>query len=423
MIKKLLPLSFKNKLKFYVTKLRILYSKHAHKKKLKDIIKKDKIKVAFLVVNGSIWKYERLYFLLENDYRFYPVVYVCPFLTYGEDLMKKEMNSTYDSFKSQNYNVIKTLKEDGSFIDVKKEFCPDLVFFCTPWDHSQPQYQIINFLDVLTCYVHYGFNTVKSHYFNMMTTLLSWKVFVETDYHKESAKNISLNKGRNFIVSGYPGIDSLIDNKYKSKKVWKIQETAKKKIIWAPHHSVGGIKGRNVFHSTFMAYSEFMLEIAEKYKDKIQFSFKPHPNLRGKLSKPEIWGVKKTNEYYNAWKNMSNGQLNEGDYLDLFIESDAMIHDSSSFLIEYFYTKKPSLFLLEEIDLKQLNRLGLEALESMQKGYSKEDVLKFIETVVIDEIDGFEEIRSVFHNKWLMPPNNKLASENIFCYLKEQFRS
>ncbi len=46
-----------------------------------------------------------------------------------------------------------------------------------------------------------------------------------------------------------------------------------------------------------MKYHEFMLEMAQKYSDRIQIAFKPHPILRPELSLPEVW-KRKTDEYY-----------------------------------------------------------------------------------------------------------------------------
>ena len=81
-----------------------------------------------------------------------------------------------------------------------------------------------------------------------------------------------------------------------------------------------------------------MLSFTEKYKDKIQIAFKPHPNLKT-VNKSSKSG-KPNDDYYDKWNSLDNGQLEEGDYFDLFLQSDAMIHDSVSFLSEYLYTMK-----------------------------------------------------------------------------------
>lgn len=418
LISKYTPKFAKKNIRLAILKYRIYVSNKKQISKVASIANKEKIKVAFLIINESIWKYEHLYFLLKDDPLFEPVVFICPFLTYGDDVRDKEMNNIYYSFSKKKYDIVKTLKDDGTFFDIKKDFQPDIVFFTTPWELTKPQYLIYNFLDVLTCYVPYGFYTTEQFYFNNELTLLSWKFFVETNSHKDAAKKLSLYKGENFVVSGFPGIDTFIDERYNPKDVWKAQEKSKKKLIWAPHHSINGVAGRHIFLSTFLKYADFMLQISEKYEDEIQISFKPHPNLKGKLN--ELWGVDKTNEYYTSWVNMPNGQLDDGDYIDLFLSSDAMIHDSGSFLIEYLYTFKPVLFLDDGVNLKDFNTIGVDALNSMEKGYSKDDIIRFIEEVLLGDNDSFKLIRNRFVEENLMPPNGNLASENIYNHIKKE---
>lgn len=398
-------------------KLQVYKVKANHKKAIKRVQKQDKIKIAFLVIYKSIWKYEKLYTLLKNDPKFEPVIYICPFITYGEEIMKEEMETSYNYFKSKDYTTVKTLGEKGEFLDIKTEHQPDIVFFTNPWNHTLPQYLIKNFLDTLTCYVPYGFNSsnlYKVHY-NMDAQNFLWKYFIETDFHQELAFKYSPRKGDNTVVSGFPGLDNLLSGDYKPQSVWKAQNIDKKKIIWAPHHTIPQYK-RALDYSTFLDYADFMLEIADKYKDQIQICFKPHPNLKGKLF--QLWGQEKTNQYYEKWDNLENGQINEGDYIDLFAGSDGLIHDSGSFVFEYFLIDKPALFLIANDKVKeQFNDLGKEALENMYLAYSKSDIEGFIQNVLLNGEDKLEEKRKEFQNK-LLPSNKKLASYNIFNDIK-----
>ena len=71
-----------------------------------------------------------------------------------------------------------------------------------------------------------------------------------------------------------------------------------------------------------MTYAADMVELAKKYQDSIQFAFKPHPVLKFRLI--NIWGEQKTEEYYKLWETMPNTQLETGDYIDLFLTSDAL---------------------------------------------------------------------------------------------------
>lgn len=421
MLRKLIPGRVKKEIRRRITRHKANQIMALHNKLLVDVRKKKKIKVAFLLFNQSIWKYEKLYFLLKSDKRFEPVVFICPFITYGEEVMEAEMNRSFLKFKEKGYEVRKTKINDKEWIDVKTEYQPDLVFFTTPWQHTLQQYTIGHFLNVLTCYVPYGFNSSHLHqvHFNYDMQNFCWKVFCETSYHKKLAQEYSAIKGRNFVVTGYPGIDNLIDKQYNKKEVWKPQEKSKKRIIWAPHHSIP-TQSNLLDYSTFLTYSEKMLELAINYQDKIQICFKPHPNLKGKLSNPKVWGKEKTETYYQCWENLINGQLAEGDYIDLFLGSDALIHDSASFLIEYLYVDKPVLFLIDNTQVKtQFNDLGKKVLGNINLGYKNDDIVQFVEDVIQGN-DEFKDKRMKLVNKELAVPNGGFASNNIYNYLIKQ---
>jgi CDP-glycerol glycerophosphotransferase (TagB/SpsB family) len=106
--------------------------------------------------------------------------------------------------------------------------------------------------------------------------------------------------------------------------------------------------------------AELMLELAQAYKDRIQIAFKPHPSLITQLYQHPDWGKERADDYYARWQQMENTQLETGGYVDLFMTSDAMIHDSGSFVVEYLYANRPVMFvsinLQSIIFLKLLNR-------------------------------------------------------------------
>lgn len=426
LIKKIIPDIIKEginlKLKFY--KLNLNYKRQI--KRIKK--KKDKINVAFFLVNESIWKYEYLYFLMKGNKRYNPVVFICPYLFYGEGNMKQEMENTYQHFLQKGYNVKKTLNSDATWLDIKQSFQPDLVFFCTPYGLSLPQYHFENYLDTLTCYVPYGFNSsdLYNFHYNKEIQNFCWRYFVETSIHKKFAKKYSKQKGKNVIITGFPGMDGLLKQKKPNFEVWKNGDTKKKRIIWAPHHTIpdstGSLKYKNhLNYSTFLDYADFMLEIAEKYENKIDFSFKPHPVLKDKLNM--LWGEEKTTNYYKKWEALPNGQLDEGSYIDLFATSDAMIHDCGSFVIEYLYTGKPVLFLVSSEKVKeQFNEIGVDALKVLYQGHNQQEITNFIGSVVLQEKDEKREIRNAFYEQVVKPPNNALASENIYNHIIDQLK-
>ena len=217
------------------------------------------------------------------------------------------------------------------------------------------------------------------------------------------------NHGVNCFVTGLPFTDLFFQPISFFPNPWKCQKKNLKKIIWAPHHSI--LKDSPIFYSTFLKYYENMLSLAEKYKNDIQIAFKPHPLLLTKLY--HIWGKEKTDHYYSQWENGENTQVVLGDYVPLFLYSDAMIHDCASFTIEYHYTKKPVMYLIkDEHHADDLNEFGKMAFDLHYKGRCVEDVENFIKDVIAGR-DEKEKDREIFYQDYLLPPDGNTASDNI----------
>ncbi|WP_166919400.1 CDP-glycerol glycerophosphotransferase family protein [Flavobacterium poyangense] len=394
-----------------------------HQKALQIVRRKEKVKVAFFLTHESVWKYDVLYDLMLKHPRFEPALFVCPIVNFGRDNMLFEMEKTYNSFKKRGYNVVKTYdKETGKYLDVKKSFSPDLIFYTNPYEGLQDyRYYIKQFSRTLTCYVPYAIMTVDFEFTNNLKFHnLVWRIFSETPFHKETAIQKQTNKGRNSIVTGYPGFDPILVNKRPNYGVWKNKNSSLKKVIWAPHHAM---KEFNKV-ANFLEYYDFFLELAVIYKDRLQIAFKPHHLLRVKLEEDPNWGKDKTDDYYNKWQNLENGQCKNGGYIDLFLTSDALIHDCGSFMSEYLITGKPSLFMVREESVMQYWSLfGEKSIAVHYQSRNKMQVIDFIENVVLNENDWMKEERTNFVQENLIPQKNLTASENILEYLEgEIFR-
>ena len=204
--------------------------------------------------------------------------------------------------------------------------------------------------------------------------------------------------------------DVLLLPKEKFSDPWK-DKTGKKRIIYAPHHSFKGSNGDGIEFATFMEFGVLMLNIARKYREEVTFAFKPHPFLYIKLL--SIWGEKRTQAYYKEWNNMPNTQYANGDYYGLFKYSDAIIHDSASFIIEYLYMNNPSMFLVAETNKKEdMFDFVIDGFNCHEHGRSDKDIEQFIQNVIAG-IDKKSNQRKMFIDTQLQPPNGKTACDNI----------
>ena len=91
-----------------------------------------------------------------------------------------------------------------------------------------------------------------------------------------------------------------------------------------------------------------------------------------------------------------------------------MIHDSGSFLIEYLYSENPVMFVNDNIEslLGESNDFGKMAYNLHYKGKSREDIINFIDNIVIKGNDPLKEGRLIMKQQYLIPPNGKSVAEN-----------
>ena len=93
-----------------------------------------------------------------------------------------------------------------------------------------------------------------------------------------------------------------------------------------------------------------------------------------------------------------------------------MIMDSCSFMAEYTAFDKPLFHTVTKTTRINMNDFGKELYKHCYKTETelKEDIIKFIENVVLDGNDYLAESRHKFVQKYLGKVNGKMASENIY---------
>lgn len=378
------------------------------------------IKVLFLVLYSSVWKYESVYKLMQKDSRFRPQILVCPVADYGKEHMLEHFKPTYEMFKKRGFDVICAYDEKTKqYINIS-DIKPDILFYSFQWqNHVDKRYNINSLHKYLKCYVNYSYKNVPFEWsIASRPQQMMWMYFSECEENRKLAMSFHPREfKKNIHVVGYPMYDELKDLKETGYQ-WKINDKTHKKIIWAPHHTIPGDDSIIKF-STFLIFAKDMLDFAAEYKNSIEIAFKPHPQLRPALYKHKDWGKEKTDNYYNIWKEGDNTTLITAEYADLFKSSDAMIHDCGSFIIEYLYVNKPVMFLTNYNRKKQCNEVGKKALDCHYQGTTRNDIETFIKHVVLEGYDSMKEKRTSFYNKTLIPPNNKTAAENIISEISK----
>lgn len=369
--------------------------------------RKSVIKVAFVVPELGFWKTEALYRAMLQHERFRPVLLVIP-----STEVPTGADAVVEYFKSRGYDYIDMRQTKKS---IKQVLRPDIIFYQKPYDYSLPhKYNFRKNGYALFGYVSYCFHNVTVRDINETPLIhASWQVYYENQPVMEETERLMKDPCGNGVVTGLPDTDDLIASTSEQPDPWKTVEGGKrlKRVIWAPHHSVGSGDHAGMDYSTFLEYADFMLEMARKYADRIQFAFKPHPLLRNNLR--ACWPKEKIDAYYRQWETLPNTQLELGSYKGLFVHSDAMIHDCGSFTIEYLYTQHPVMYLLKHDHHESvLNEFATQSFRLHYMGYSAGDIDQFLQNVC-EDIDEKQAERKAFFDSCLLPPNNCSACENI----------
>lgn len=389
------------------------YRKGARLAERKVRNKEGALNVLYFVIYESMWKYDSLFKLMLEDVNFNPLIVVCPIVHKGHEYMVQSMNQCLHFFQEKGYPcVVAYDKKMDNYIDPMK-YEPDIIFYTRPYE-IEVDYRCWRnrYKDVLSCYLNYFYVSNNepwscADYFHRSL----WRYYLEYPVLQKQINKFLAPYHLNSKVVGYLLFDAFRLHKT-SDSDWPITNTHKKRIIWAPHFSITGHTGINAF-STFEKYYDLMPKLAEKYKDEIEIVFKPHPVLKLSLYEAEDWGKERTDAYYEKWAKVENTAFVDGEYVGLFLASDAMIHDCNSFTVEYLAVNKPAMFLDSGMTDDKINEAGKEARACYYKGYCEEDIENFIKMIIEGGEDELKEKREAFYINYILPPNGKLAAENI----------
>lgn len=387
------------------------------------VVSGKKIRCIFLVNLFSMFAAENLMNEMLIDKEFYEVeLYAIPEIRFSDEEMLHELDKTYQALKEKYPFAKKAVDvKDGKIVHYNDVIdCADIVCYPSPYNVSYSLYNPYHAArqGILSIHINYGF--FRSKYDRIVYQIDNynnfWKVFLETEYNLEEYRRFGQCNAANAVLTGYAKMDGLASFQK------QMNSSSRKKIILAPHHSVKDGENAILALSNFERYADFFLSLPERYPE-IDFIFRPHPVLFPVLSRENKWGKKKVDAYLNKMKSHSNVAYSDGgDYMQVFAESDAIIQDSGSFLVEYLYTGKPCCYLLKDKrDIEEkFVELGKKCLEHCYIAYAEEEIIHFIEEVVMKGRDEKQSMRDTFRRQTLML-NYPNVSRNIRTYIKNYF--
>lgn len=335
----------------------------------------------------------------------------------GSDVASHEREKLVNHFQRKGYRYIDTFEMDEDEIRrLLADLSPHVVFLTNPHALVKPVLHEEIFMNYLTCYVPYHHEVVSygdnKEQYDQLSHNAFWKIYSPHHTSKDMYR-ITRKRGDNGVeVTGLPACESLYNQSSGAEWQWKDPSGNKLRVIWAPHWLIRA----DLKLATIYELGNEIREIAEKYRDRVEWVMRPHPFLRPTLEQHPEWGKEKTDEFFQFWSDSPFTQIEEGDYVDLFRTSDAMIHDSGSFLAEYLCVDKPVMYLkTENTSENYLNDFGQKALAACVIGRNKDEIESFILSLLDDpEHDNLK--RKAFIRDFLDPlygdsPSTKICSD------------
>ena len=379
-----------------------------HKQLVNKIKNKSKIKIAFQTSSLPVWPCQKLVYLFRNNSRFDVKIIIA--WQYNTDRGKKigDLIEYFDQY-DMPYCIA-----DGNIHP--KDF--DIIFYTSPYLFGLPEWNDKDvMLNSLVCYIPYGFNVadIQDVQFNLFIHNICWKQYVATPYYLSMADKYCEIGSYGMVASGYPKLDDLLNQDCANEAHWKIasDNTDTKKIIYAPHHSINEAP----YHSTFPLNYRYILEYAKTHQDSTSWIFKPHPLLGISCVRNGIFKDKSEwDAYCQEWENLPNARYIDSLYMPWFASSDCMIFDSMSFMAEYLYTGKPSLFLTRKSG--HFNEFGRKIFNILYKteGNNLGAIRNFIENLSVQ--DPQKNLREDFFDKYLDYYNNN-GQKDAATYIYE----
>ena len=210
------------------------------------------------------------------------------------------------------------------------------------------------------------------------------------------------NKGINLKAVGSPSLENLQEQKNNYNH-----------IIYAPHWTIN--HETTIAYSTFKQTGKFILDYAQKHPE-FNWVFKPHPMLKKAILDNKFMTEDEVNEYYTNWEKLGIACY-DGNYFEIFNDSQLMITDCCTFLIEYLATGNPLIRLVSK-NCGELNANAKEATNNCYNVENIEELNNILDNILIRKQDFLQTKRIEFSKKI-----KQKASLNIIQDLLTQIKS
>lgn len=378
------------------------------------------VRVAFLVVENQKWSAQSVYAAMAASSLFEPMLFLSTHAdNVGQDgrgALRTTLEQNVQFAKRHGFMFHEVFDErQGRFIPLEN-FSPDVVFYEQPYGLPPEHAPAVVSRFALTCYIPYGYGIYlarnSGQRFSPGFSEYIWRMFVESEGFLQMSGNIRFLQECSAVPTGYPKMDAL---RVLSEQRRQSAERATSQIIYAPHHSL--TPGEGDSYGTFAWSGRWMLDFARSTPE-ITWIFKPHPKLREQLVRTGIMTPAEVNRYFAAWGELPNGKVVlDGGYMAVFADSDAMITDSGSFLVEFLITGNPIL-LLVSAKSAGYSAFGEKLVSTLYRATEVGEIRDFVESVVVGGNDHRRRERAA-----VTPEISGNSGRNVANYLERMFDS
>ncbi len=269
---------------------------------------------------------------------------------------------------------------------------PDLVFRQSQWEGDYDDAFRMPSLDFTRmCYIPY-------ETMNLLTVVagpttdsaltsqlhsVAWRVYWANELTMRESEALMGHDMPNYVVAGHPKQQYIRE----ATPWWPIEPSGRVdgRVLWSAHHSVDD--GWTNF-GLFPEMTRGMMQWVRTHKT-IQVCLMIHPLLRPVLDDGKCPQMSKAeaDAWFKEWDRLPNTSVYVGaDYAGLFKESDAMITDGISMLLEYQIANKPIVFV-ERQGHRPFNELGNITMKGVHRVAKIDQAIALVKTWLAGETD------------------------------------
>ncbi len=354
----------------------------------------DRLSVAFLVSDVSMFSSEPVYLKMVSDPRFDCFIAVVPRISRGEEFLRDTYAKTLETLRGRYGDSVHALYDPATRRCEGLEGKADIVFTSIVYAGQTFREFCVEPLSrfALVAYIPYGYGgplkTDLRRTVFLQEQVLFWKTFLANEAVCRDWGGANPMLAPSLVVAGFAKMDRLAS--------FRPTSAERRTVILSPHHTLAKEgESDGLVLSNFLRYADFFLELPRRFPE-VRFVFRPHPLLFPRLATREWWGEERTSAYRRQMESMPNVEFQQGgDYFATFADSAALVHDCGSFVGEYTYTLKPQCYMLKDASVvdREFTDLGRAILDCNYPVYDEAGIEDFLRSVVVGGNDPKLEAR------------------------------